>query len=113
MPFAAIVHREVGDHSVYVIRKGVGRLVPVKVSGRSSGYNCISSSELQAGDRVVVFTDTAELNNFYNGIAVTVSRVLPLPERILHKRIDIAAGSSAPKPGNPGKASGEEGGFVK
>jgi multidrug efflux pump subunit AcrA (membrane-fusion protein) len=86
VPGNAIIHQADGDNYVYIVVNGKAKLREVEITGRSSGYNCITSSEIKAGDQVIVLDRAKMALELYDGAVVKIHEIYQQPIRLTKPR---------------------------
>ena len=87
----AIIRQAAGENYVYIDNNGTAKLVRVKITGTCFGNYAIEGEGIEAGTKVVVLDNKAEIGNLYDGVELKVVKTLPAPERITHKRAEEIA----------------------
>jgi hypothetical protein len=87
----AIIRQAAGENYVYIDNNGTAKLVRVKITGTCFGNYAIEGEGIEAGTKVVVLNNKAEIGNLYDGVELKVVKTLPPPDRITHKRAEEIA----------------------
>ena len=87
----AIIRQAAGENYVYIVDGGKAKLAKINIVGTCFGNYAIEGEGIEAGTKVVVLDNKAELAKLYDGVELKVEKTLPAPERITNKRVNEIA----------------------